>query len=58
MQELTARELGKAAGVWYYTTFELTKQYNALTDPIWYHGGEDTPTSLFESYSRNAPQTS
>ena len=55
MQELTARELGKAAGVWYYTTFDLTKQYNALTDPIWYHGGEDTPTTLFESYSRNAP---
>ncbi|MCL4247391.1 MAG: replication-relaxation family protein [Anaerolineae bacterium] len=53
MQELAERELGKAAAAFYYTTKNLTEQYNPLIEPIWFKGAEETPTALFESYTRN-----
>lgn len=46
LQQLVAREVGKAAAAFYFTTLDRMNTSNVLCDPIWFHGVEDTPGDL------------
>lgn len=52
LKETIERVAGKAAAVWYFTTFEQVSDQTILTAPIWQRGGGTTPTALFPPRDR------
>lgn len=47
MKRATENALGKAAGVFFFTTFAAVTPQSVLTAPIWSAGGSDQPSALF-----------
>lgn len=47
LKRQTERRIGAAAGLFYFTTFQLTQSRNILADPIWWPAGQEEPVALF-----------
>ncbi len=48
MKRQTETAAGKDANLFYFTWFDLISPQTLLTEPIWYRGGGDDPTALFQ----------
>lgn len=48
MKQQTERVADKDAKLFYFTTFDRISPATLLTTPIWWRGGEETPTTLFK----------